>query len=107
MRGVLESMGIQEIEEAEDGQDAISKVDVFQPELILIDRLLPVIDGLTFVKTYRSRGHKTPIIMVTAEAEKSRVIDAIHAGVDHYVLKPFTPEGLTKIVTATLAKRAA
>ena len=64
-------------------------------------------DGLTFVKTYRGNGETTPIIMVTTEAEKSRVMEAIKAGVNNYAVKPFTPEGLSKIIQATMAKAAA
>ena len=48
-------------------------------------------DGLTFVKNFRESDKTTPLIMVTTEAEKSRVIEAIKAGVNNYVVKPFTP----------------
>jgi two-component system chemotaxis response regulator CheY len=44
--------------------------------------------------------------MVTTEAEKSRVMEAIEAGVNNYAVKPFTPEGLSKIIEATMAKAA-
>jgi two-component system chemotaxis response regulator CheY len=62
---------------------------------------------LTFVKQYRARGNKAPINMVTTEAEKSRVIDAIRAGVNSYMVKPFTPQTLTERITETLTKLAA
>ncbi len=106
MKGVLETLGVTEIEEAQDGADAISKVDAFNPDVILLDWNMPVMDGITFVKTYRAKGKTTPIIMVTTEAEKSRVMEAIKAGVNNYAVKPFTPEGLSKIIEATMAKAA-
>lgn len=104
IRGVLESIGAKGLEEAENGQDALSKVDAFQPDIILLDWNMPVMDGITFVRTYRGKGRKTPIIMVTTEAEKARVIEAIQAGVNNYAVKPFTPESLSQIVVSTLEK---
>ena len=64
-------------------------------------------DGLTFVKTYRGAGNKTPIIMCTAEAEKARVIEAIKHGVNNYVVKPFTIDSLCDKIKQTLAALAA
>lgn len=61
-------------------------------------------DGLTFVKTFRQTDKTTPLIMVTTEAEKSRVIEAIKAGVNNYVVKPFTPDLLSERISETLAK---
>ena len=103
-KNILRALGYQDIEEACDGQDALSKVGAFAPDLLLVDWNMPNMDGLTFVKQYRATGNTTPIIMVTTEAEKARVIEAIKAGVNNYVIKPFTPETLTQRVNETLAK---
>ena len=107
VKGVLNTIGATAIEEAGDGQDALSKVDAFKPDMILLDWNMPVMDGITFVKQYRAKNKTTPIIMVTTEAEKTRVMEAIQAGVNNYAVKPFTPESLTKIIQATSAKVAA
>lgn len=106
-RTILGQLGYTEIEEACDGQDAISKVTAFKPDLILLDWNMPNMDGMTFLKTYRSQGQKTPIIMVTTEAEKPRVIEAIKAGVNNYVVKPFTPDMLSLRIQETMQKFAA
>ena len=106
-RNILGQLGFSELEEACDGQDALSKLSAFNPELMLVDWNMPNMDGLTFVKNVRKQGIKTPIIMVTTESEKARVIEAIKAGVNNYVVKPFTPEQLGERVNETMAKAAA
>lgn len=103
-KSVLKQLGYTEIEEACDGQDALGKIDAFKPELCLVDWNMPNMDGLTFVKTFRQNDKSTPLIMVTTEAEKARVIEAIKAGVNNYVVKPFTPDLLSERITETLAK---
>lgn len=106
-RSVLSTLGYTEIEEACDGQDALSKVGAFSPDLILVDWNMPTMDGLTFVKTFRQQNKTTPLIMVTTESEKSRVIEAIKAGVNNYVVKPFTPDLLSQRIGETVKKKAA
>ncbi|MEO0588893.1 MAG: response regulator [Planctomycetota bacterium] len=106
-KSVLSQLGYTDIEEACDGQDALSKVGAYAPELLLVDWNMPNMDGLTFVKTYRKTDKTTPIIMVTTEAEKARVIEAIKAGVNNYVVKPFTPDLLGQRIRETLDKMGA
>jgi len=106
-KSVLSQLGYSEIEEACDGQDALSKVGAFEPDLMLVDWNMPIMDGITFVKQIRQTDKTTPIIMVTTESEKSRVIEAIKAGVNNYVVKPFTPDSLSQRITETLTKKAA
>ena len=106
-RNILMQLGYKEIEEACDGQDALSKVAGFGPELLLVDWNMPNMDGITFVTTYRAQGGKSPIVMVTTEAEKTRVVEAIKAGVNNYVVKPFTPDSLSQRINETLSRTKA
>ena len=103
-KSVLAQLGYTDTEEACDGQDALSKVGAFKPDLLLVDWNMPNMDGLSFVKTFRQQDKTTPMIMVTTEAEKSRVIEAIKAGVNNYVVKPFTPDLLSQRINETLSK---
>ncbi|MCB9845202.1 MAG: response regulator [Phycisphaeraceae bacterium] len=106
-KNVLKRLGYAEIAEACDGRDALSQVGAFDPHLILLDRNMPEMDGLAFLKSYRGRGHKALVIMVTTEAEKPKVIEALKAGLNNYLIKPFTPEGLSMRIKETLERSAA
>jgi two-component system, chemotaxis family, chemotaxis protein CheY len=105
-KNVLKVMGNPVCTEAGDGVEALTCVashpDGF--DLLLVDWNMPNMDGLTFVKRLREKDKTTPVIMVTTEAEKTRIIEAIKAGVNNYVIKPFTPDSLLERVKQTLAK---
>ena len=107
-KNVLSSLGYSDVEEASDGLEALYKIQAGTSfDLMLVDWNMPNMDGLTFIRKVRAQDKTTPIIMVTTEAEKSRVIDAIKAGVNNYVVKPFTPDALQEKIKTTLAKAAA
>lgn len=103
-KSILAQLGYNDIVEASDGINALSRINAECPGLILLDWNMPNMDGLTFLKTFREKDKSTPVIMVTTEAEKSRVIEAIKAGVNNYIVKPFTPEALKERIDETLAK---
>ncbi len=90
----LQAVGIPSAVEAADGAEAVA---VFKPghfDLVLTDWNMPGKSGLDVVKEIRAKDPKVPIIMITTEAEKGRVVQAIQAGVSDYLVKPFTPETL-------------
>tara|TARA_B100000609_G_C16981586_1_gene314136 strand:- start:20 stop:391 length:372 start_codon:yes stop_codon:yes gene_type:complete len=103
---VLAQLQITDIIEAVNGQDALSRVGAENPDLILLDWNMPNMDGLSFLKAFRQNDMSTPVIMVTTEAERRRVIEAIKAGVNNYVVKPFTPDELKTRIEETMNKAA-
>jgi two-component system chemotaxis response regulator CheY len=102
-REILEEAGFEDIEEALSGADALSRAASCPPQLIIVSGELPAeMDAIAFVRTYRARGRTTPIIVVASIAERSSVLEAIEAGVNHYIVKPFTPETLSERVSEIL-----
>jgi len=91
---------------ARNGQEAVSEAKKVLPDLIVLDIMMPKMDGITFVLRVRATDKKTPLIMVTTEGEKSRILGAIKAGINNYIIKPFTPEILLDKVHQTLLKVA-
>lgn len=94
IRGAFESIGLRNIVESSDGVDALKKLIGQDFDLIITDRNMPGMDGVTLVETVRSHSRyaNVPILMVTTESEKETVIRALQKGVDGYIVKPFTPE---------------
>lgn len=90
----LNSCGVTNILEAADGKEAWDLFQAHTFDLILTDWNMPNMSGLELLKTIRGTGADLPIIMVTTEGEKGKVIEAIQAGVTDYLCKPFEQEDL-------------
>ena len=103
-KNVLGQLGHNDTMEAADGVEALKLVGETRPDLVLIDWNMPNMDGITLVGKIRETDKELPLIMCTTEAEKARVLEAIKAGVNNYVVKPFTAETLAEKINATLAK---
>jgi two-component system, chemotaxis family, chemotaxis protein CheY len=90
----LAAVGVSDIVEAANGQEAIDAYKATPVDLILTDWNMPVKTGLDVVTEIRAMGSSVPIIMVTTEAQKGQVIAAIQAGVNDYLTKPFEADDL-------------
>lgn len=93
-RNVLEKMNITDIVEAEDGKDAIEKLASTPVDAALLDWNMPNMNGYDTLKNIRANEStkSMKVIMCTSESEKGRVVEAIKAGANSYIVKPFTPE---------------
>jgi len=90
----LAAVGVDTTTEAADGQEAVDKFKPGDFDLVLTDWNMPNKNGLEVITEIRAQDANIPIIMVTTEAEKSRVLEAIQAGVSDYLVKPFTADML-------------
>jgi DNA-binding response OmpR family regulator len=98
----LKRAGFQVIE-ARDGQEAIESLQKKSPDLVILDLMLPHIDGFEITKQIRSKGD-TPIIMLTARRSESDRIAGLEMGADDYVVKPFSPQEVVSRVRAVLRR---
>jgi two-component system chemotaxis response regulator CheY len=96
VRTILNQLGYTNIEEAENGKEALAKLRAGNFDFVLLDWNMPEMDGYETLKQIRAdeKLKHIPVIMVTAEAKKENVLAAIQAGANNYVVKPFTPETL-------------
>src|SRR5690606_31576667 len=92
VRNLLQDLGYSNIEEAEDGQDALNKLRAGEFDFVVSDWNMPNLDGLELLKTIRldPAMSKLPVLMVTAEAKRENIIAAAQAGANGYIVKPFT-----------------
>lgn len=94
----LNNIGFMKVVEASNGEEAINLIKSKSPEigLIISDWNMPICTGIEFLRRVKADPDmsKIPFVMVTSESDKSQVLEAIKAGVNGYVLKPFTPEDI-------------
>lgn len=93
-----------EVIKAYDGEEALEKVEDEQPDLILLDLMLPKIDGLEVARRVRAK-HSIPIIMVTAKDSELDKVVGLELGADDYVTKPFSNRELVARVKANLRRQ--
>lgn len=93
-----------EVTTATDGMAAVKAVRTRVPDLVILDLMLPGMDGLQVCQTLRREGYQVPVIMVTARDDEVDRILGLELGADDYVTKPFSPRELTARVKAVLRR---
>ena len=91
---------------ASSGEDALAHLDTDPADLVILDVMLPGIDGFEVLRRLRSAGHTVPIIMLTARDEDVDRIVGLEMGADDYIVKPFNPRELSARVRAALRRQA-
>ncbi|MFD5325206.1 response regulator transcription factor [Streptomyces sp. NPDC127092] len=103
--GYLERAGFA-VEQAADGPDALRKAGERRPELVVLDLMLPGLDGLEVCRRLRAHG-PVPVIMLTARGDEEDRITGLEVGADDYVTKPFSPRELVLRVESVLRRSRA
>jgi len=96
VRNILRQLGYNHIAEAEDGASALEHLKQNKVDFIISDWNMPNMTGLELLKAVRADANlkDIPVLLVTAEALKDNVVEAVKAGVNGYIVKPFTAETL-------------
>ena len=108
VKNVLKQINITNVTEAENGKMALDMLRKDTDyELIVSDWIMPEMTGIEFLRACKEDEtlKKIPFVMVTAEAQKDSVLEAIKGGVDNYIVKPFTPEVLERKLREVFARR--
>ena len=102
---ILSAGGMYQVEMVTDSKEAIDKVNFLKPDLILLDIMMPGINGIQICKMLRENPltATVPVIMVTAMVDEEYIVSAIQSGADDYIMKPFDPQELKDKVAETLA----
>jgi two-component system chemotaxis response regulator CheY len=104
----LQRIGFSDTVEAGDGREALEKFDP-SVTFVITDWNMPNMTGTELARALRERedGRQVPILMVTARSVREDIIEAMEAGVNNYIVKPFTPQILKEKIDALLAVAAA
>ena len=102
IRNMLRQLGYNNVVEAEDGAEALSLLQREKVDFVISDWNMPNLNGLDLLKAIRADDNlkPLPVLLVTAEALKENVVEALKAGVNNYVVKPFTAETLKEKIDA-------
>jgi two-component system response regulator MprA len=107
MRAALKralELGGFEVQLAADGSEGLSRTAELSPDLVVLDILMPGVDGLEVCRSLRARGDRTPILMLTARDAVADRVEGLEAGADDYLVKPFALEELLARVRALLRR---
>lgn len=98
LKNILRQLGFTNISEADDGKNALNMLKKKKFDLILCDWNMPEMPGIELLKQVRADDglKNTPFVMITAEAKKENILAAVQAGVNNYVVKPFTAETISE-----------
>jgi two-component system chemotaxis response regulator CheY len=94
VKNILKQLGFNWVDEAENGAEALQKLRSESYGLVVSDWNMPVMTGIDMLRAIRAdeKLKSIPVLMVTAEAQQSNLLEAIQAGVSNYIVKPFTAE---------------
>lgn len=105
---LLRDLGVQHVTEAENGAEALRKLEGGQIKFVISDWNMPQMNGLQLLNAVRSSGQLShlPFLLVTAEARKENIVDAAQAGADGYIVKPFSAATLNEKISVILKRKA-
>lgn len=95
-----------DVEQAQDGKTGLQKAIDLAPDLIVLDIMLPLMNGLEVMKELRARGRETPVIVLSARGQEPDKILGLNLGADDYVVKPFGLQELLARIKAVLRRQS-
>lgn len=103
LSAILSNAGHTIVAEAPNGEQGLKEYKRHRPDLVTMDITMPVLDGISAVKQIIEHDPKAQVIMISSLDQKFMVLTALQNGARHYIIKPFTPEKVLKVVDDVLA----
>lgn len=102
----LNKVGYQDCSEASNGREGIERLTTSGADMVITDWNMPEMSGIEFIRAIRATASMKhlPVLMVTTNAAKDDIVEALRAGINSYVVKPFTPETIREKIEAMLAR---
>jgi two-component system, chemotaxis family, chemotaxis protein CheY len=102
----LNKLGHQDVEEAGNGKEGLERLTMTAVDVIITDWNMPEMSGIEFIRAVRASAsvRDVPVLMVTTNAAKNDIVEALKAGVNSYVVKPFTPETMREKIESVLPR---
>ncbi len=91
-----------EVALAENGSEALSKMDSEKPDLVVLDLMLPIMDGFKFLEVKKNNGNRTPVVVLSARNDMESINKALGLGAIDYITKPFNSTDLSNKIEAIL-----
>lgn len=98
LRNILESNGHEIIDEAVNGQEGVQKFQALKPDVVTLDITMPVVDGVEALKMIKALDPESKVVMVTAAAQKNKMIECIKAGANEFLTKPFEQQEIVDVI---------
>ena len=102
----LNKLGHQDVPEAGNGKEGLERLTAGPVDMIITDWNMPEMSGIEFIRAVRASSNvkDVPVLMVTTNAAKDDIVEALKAGVNSYVVKPFTPDTMKEKIEAVLPR---
>jgi two-component system chemotaxis response regulator CheY len=106
LAATLNRLGHTEIVEATNGREGMDRLAAFDIDMIVTDWIMPEMDGIDFIRAVRAteKYRDVPVLMVTTNATREHIVEAVEAGASSYIVKPFAPDTLREKIEALARK---
>lgn len=107
LRTMLNGLGVRDIQEAEDGAEGLDRLKGLNPDIVLLDWVMPILDGIEFTRLARTGGGSNPyvpIIMVSSHSERQKVLMARDVGVNEFLTKPVSAKALHDRIVSVVTR---
>lgn len=102
LSAILSNAGHTIVDEASNGELGVSKYKLHKPDLVTMDITMPILDGVSALKQIMAIDPQAQVVMISSQDQKFMVLTALQKGARHYIIKPFSPEKVLKVIDDVL-----